>query len=401
MKKEFDFLREFGEIDEKLVENAGGEWYRKKYGVFQLYNRKIACAAIFAIICIAAMSNSRVQAAVREFTTKIGEALGFAKDLSSYTEIIDQTQTKDGISLTLKEVILDDRVLMVSVHADFGGNEGALWVNDEKTLINGQRHMPHESLESAGSDTDVFKPERDTVLVQVYEDQILPNGDVDVHLVLEGIKMTDLGDAIALPDDYEEKSTEFIYDFVITSAELKAKTTKQMLDITVLVSGEEKKNLTLKELTMNDLYCRIIAEGVTWDDDWPNQYALKLKGTDSFGNPISLEGGRFLSENEMLFATDFLGDYEAGAVIEDDEFQMSVPDKDCDYLDLQLYERKMIWEGAEEMEENLDEEEGIYGQELVEAWEAYSEDENYGWEPVGEPFRITINHAGGAADDEN
>ena len=125
MKKEFDFSREFGEIDEKLVESAGREWNRKKYNVLKLYSRKIAGVAIFAMLCIAAMSNSRVQAAVKEFTTKIGEVLGFTKDLSSYTEIIDQTQTKNGISLTLKEVILDDRVLMVSVHADFGGNEGA------------------------------------------------------------------------------------------------------------------------------------------------------------------------------------------------------------------------------------------------------------------------------------
>ena len=110
MKQEFDFLREFGEIDESLVENAGREWNRKKYGVFQLYSRKIAGVAILAMICIAAMSNSRVQAAVREFTTKIGEILGFAKDLSPYAEMIDQTQTKNGISLTLKEVILKGKM---------------------------------------------------------------------------------------------------------------------------------------------------------------------------------------------------------------------------------------------------------------------------------------------------
>ncbi len=390
MKKDFIFSKEFGEIDGELVERAGKEWDRKKQNIFRLYSRKIAGIAILALFCATAASNSRVQAAVMEFTTKIGEALGFTKDLSPYTEIIDRTQTKNGISLTLKEVILDDRVLMVSVHADFGReNEGALWVNDEKTLINGQHHMTYESMESAGSDTDTFKPERDTVLVQVYEDQILPDGDVDVHLVLEGVKLEDLGDAVALPDAYEEKTIEFIYDFVITPAELKAKTTKQKLDITVGVSGEEKKNLTLKELSMNDLYCRIIAEGVTWDDDWPNKYELKLKGTDSFGNSVSFVGGRFLSENEMLFATDFLGDYESGQTIEDDEFQMSVPDKDCDYLDLQLYERKMIWEGVEEV---LDEEEGIYAQESGEAWGTYLEEENYGWEPVGEPFRVMITH---------
>lgn len=399
MKKEFDFLREFGEIDENLVENAGREWKRKKYVVFQLYSRKIAGIAILIMICIAAMSNSKVQAAVKEFTTKIGEILGFEKDLSSYTETIEQTQTKNGISLTLKEAILDDRVLIVSVHADFGeGNEGQVWVDDAKTRINGQHHMLYESMVSEGPGMGVFKPVQDTVLGQVYEDQILPDGGVDVHLVLEGVKMADLGDAAALPDAYEEEATEFIYDFFITPAELKAKTVKQKLDVTVRASGEEKKNLTLKELTMNDLYCRIIAEGATWDDDWPNQYELKLKGTDSFGNPVSLERGRFLSENEMLFATSFMGDYEAGVAIEEDEVQMSVPDKDCDYLDLQLYERKMIWEGTEEL---LDGEEEIYGQESVGAWEAYSEEENFGWEPVGEPFRVPITHTGEVIDNEN
>ncbi len=338
-----------------------------------------------------------MQAAVKEFTTKIGEVLGFTKDLSSYTEIINQAQTKDGISLTLKEVILDDRVLMVSVHAEFGeGQEGALWVDDEKTRINGQRHTAYESMESAGHDTDIYTPERDTVLVQVYEDQILPNGDVSVHLVLEAIKLLDLGDAVALPEEYEDKGTEFAYDFVITPAELKAKTTKQKLDIAVKATGLEEKSLTLKELTINDLYCRIIAEGGKWDDDWQNQYELKLKGTDSFGNPVSLKAERFLSENELLFATDFLGDYEAGVEMEDDGFQMSVPDKECDYLDLQLYKRKTYWDGTEEI---LDEEEGVYGQESGEAWGTYPEEEDYGWEPVGEQFRITITRTGGKQDD--
>ena len=399
LKKEFDFAKEFGEIDEKLVDSAGKEWEKKKYYVFQLYSRKIASIAVLVMFCLAAAGNSRVQAAVNDFTTKIGEVLGFTKDLSSYTEIINQAQAKDGISLTLKEVILDDRVLMVSVHAEFGeGQEGALWVDDEKTRINGQQHTAYESMESAGPDTDIYTPERDTVLVQVYEDQILPNGDVSVHLVLGAIKLLDLGDAVALPEEYEDKGTEFAYDFVITPAELKAKTTKHKLDIAVGAPGLEEKKLTLKELTINDLYCRIIAEVDKGDDGWQNQYELKLKGTDSFGNPVGLRAERFLSENELLFATDFLGDYEAGEEMEDDGFQMSVPDKECGYLDLQLYKRKTDWDGTEEI---LDEEEGVYGQESGEAWGTYPEEENYGWEPVGEQFRITITRTGGTQDDGN
>ncbi len=390
MKREFDFAAAFGEIDEKLVEEAGKEWKRGKGSVFRLYSRKIACAAAAVVLCLAMAWNSSVQAAVKAFTTKIGEAFGFTKDLSSYTELIDQTQTINGISLTLKEVIVDDRVLMVSVRTDFGQDEkGALWINQEQTMINGQKHMIYESMESAGSDINVFESERDSVLALVYEEQILPEGEVTVHLVLEAQKMINTGDAYVMePNESFIGDAEFVYDFVVTPEELKAKTVRQELDITVAASGADRKDLTFRELTMNDLYCKITAEGLTWDAPWPNQYELKLKGTDSLGNPVSLDGGRFLNETEMLFVTDFFGDYEAGQVIDDKEFYLSVPDKDCEYLDLQLYERKIIWNG----EETIDEDDEYASQVLTEGAETYAGEENYGWKPVGEPIRIVIEH---------
>ena len=82
--------------------------------------------------------------------------------------------------------------------------------------------------------------------------------------------------------------------------------------------------------------------------------------------------------------------------IEDDECRPTVPDKACDYIDLQLYERKMIWDGEEDLQngeedlQNENEKDAI--QESGEAWEMYLKEENYGWKPVGEPFRITIAH---------
>ena len=70
--------------------------------------------------------NSHVQAAVKEFTTKIGELMGFSKDLSAYTEVINQVQTKNGISLTINEVILDNYSLIVSVKPDYEEKKGRL-----------------------------------------------------------------------------------------------------------------------------------------------------------------------------------------------------------------------------------------------------------------------------------
>ena len=75
---------------------------------FSLYWRIIGLSAAILFAFITVAGNSHVQAAVKEFTTKIGELMGFSKDLSAYTEVINQVQTKSGISLTINEVIMDN-----------------------------------------------------------------------------------------------------------------------------------------------------------------------------------------------------------------------------------------------------------------------------------------------------
>ena len=74
--------------------------------------------------------------------------MGFSKDLSAYTEVINQVQTKSGISLTINEVILDNYSLIVSVKPDYEEKKKEslyLWINDEKTLINGKRYQSFSS----------------------------------------------------------------------------------------------------------------------------------------------------------------------------------------------------------------------------------------------------------------
>lgn len=397
MKREFRFSEEFGKIDERLVLEAGGEWRGPKRDILRLYSRKIACVLLILLAGVAAAGNAGVQAAAREFTTRIGEILGFRKDLSAYAELLDRAQTRNGITLTLKEVIVDDRVLMVTVQrsrnaaantdsadtekdgGEAGGDFPAVWINEEKTTINGQRHLSYESLSSSGVNWNTLEEEPELVLVETYEDQVLPEGNVEVHLVLEA------GEQAPRPWEELENKAEFVYDFFITPEEAKAQTVKQTLDVTVEAGGGIRKDLILTELTMNDLYCRIKGTGVTWDDAWPNQYDLKLKGTDSFGNQVSFDCA-FLSEKELVFTTSFFGDYENTSVSAED-FRLSIPDKNCEYLKLQLYEREIEWgsEAEETGDGDVIIQEGL--PEVVSDW--YGQ-ENPGWEPVGEPFRIAI-----------
>ena len=101
MKKYLDFSQEFGKIDEELIAEAGKPWTIKRGDVFRLYRRKIGQAAAI---------------------------------LLAFITVINQVQTKNGISLTINEVILDNYSLIVSVKPDYEEKKEDslyLWIDDE------------------------------------------------------------------------------------------------------------------------------------------------------------------------------------------------------------------------------------------------------------------------------
>lgn len=384
MRQKFDFAEEFGKIDETMIAEADEPWTVKKGNIIKLYRRKILQAAAFLLIFGIAAGNSNVQAAVKKFAATISEALGFSKDLSDYTENIKQTQTKDGVSLTVNEVILDDYNLLVSLTADYGKRKDTayVWIDEEKTQINGKSYQSYGSSVlgcEMNPELDAqYGEENNKVLIQEYSNLKLPAEDVPVHLVLG------VGERQIVSENEPERVTEFVYDFNITPERIKAQTVKKELDIEIALDAGNP--VTLKELMINDLCARISVDGVKWSDPWFLQYQVKLKGEDSFGNPVSFQGLGSPNGDEMRFATSFYGDYESGTIIDEDQFQMSIPDKDCEYLDLQLYKRKMVWDDTSI--EGLDED--YVMQESLDPVQLYGEDENYGWEPVGGLIRIQI-----------
>ena len=99
LKKEFDFAEAFGNIDDRLVEEAGKEWQRTRRQAFYLYRRRIAGAAAAVVLVILMAGSPRVQAAVKGIVTKIGQIWQVEKDLSPYAEIIHKEQEKKVLPL--------------------------------------------------------------------------------------------------------------------------------------------------------------------------------------------------------------------------------------------------------------------------------------------------------------
>lgn len=66
---------------------------------------RAACAAVVVLLGLSCIFRNEVRAAIQEFSTLIGKALGLTEDLTPYAEMLNMKQTKDGISVTLKEAI--------------------------------------------------------------------------------------------------------------------------------------------------------------------------------------------------------------------------------------------------------------------------------------------------------
>ena len=372
MKKTFDFSKEFGNISDQMIEEAGKEWYPKKYPIVQFYGRKIACVLLVLILGMAAFKSPIVQATVEKITSEIGRIMGFQKDLLSYTsDIQEQSQTKNGITVILKEAIADDRILMVGL--DIDKTDGALvsWINNEKTTFDGKACLLQETTYDVG-DSGVY------TYVQRYSEDILSDGTAKVHLVVE------VGEDTGLVWDDTGSMAEFTFNFTVDGKALEAKTRIQELNKEIQAPRFPSDKLQLQELTMNDLYSAIKVSVTDWEQDTAvlDDYEYKLTGKDSFGNPVSMKLLGNWESGELEFRSDFTGDYEAGEMIAVDEFQMSVPDKDCSYLDLQLYERKIEMKPVAGQKYDEDE----WTEQVIPPAE-----ENYGWKEVGELFRIQID----------
>ena len=317
--KKFDFSKEFGNIDSKYISEAEEEWKGKKNIWTPTFWSRAAAACVIVALGSVIFSNPKVQAAMKNLTLSIEETLGFPKSIASYTEVLNTSQTDKGITVTLKEVVLDDGVLLAKVHAEktASGQEAAdpdqdaltfantqLDIDYHKTTINGQKmneyesgsYLPYseEELLNTGLDENVY----DAVL----ESRFSTDGDLgenpEVHLVLGAYRDENLG---------EDYFAEFEFDFSIPHEELMKQTVHKKLEDVSIETDEGTIKLT--DFSMNKLQSTMTAEiPEELAEKLYNNYEMILVGTDSKGNQV--------------------------------QYELLLPDIDSDGLELQLYARE-------------------------------------------------------------
>lgn len=184
--KKFDFSKGFGNIDPKYISEAEGEWKEKKNVWIASFWSKLAAACVILALISTVLSNPKVQAAIKNLALSIGETLGFQKEIEPYTEALNISQTDHGITANIKEVVLDEGVLLFRVHAEIDNTEEnekkktanissfrntGITLDMGKTTINGQKldeymnaeYSPYSVDDLLDADADSDEKEYDRV----------------------------------------------------------------------------------------------------------------------------------------------------------------------------------------------------------------------------------------------
>lgn len=185
-KDEYSFLELFGNIDEEYICQALQPWrgQKRRYIVYHM-GRKVACLAMIVILGICLVYHEQVSAAISRFTTMIAEILQISNDLTSYAEIVNTTQEKNGISITLNEVILTENSLLASVNLDDKkGYDGIGISAGENIKINGSEYICDSS--SIYQKQNLEENDNQYVVEWIYDDGVplKKKADIEIEVVV-------------------------------------------------------------------------------------------------------------------------------------------------------------------------------------------------------------------------
>ena len=392
--KKFDFSKEFGNIDPKYISESEGEWKEKKNVWIASFWSKLVAACVILALISTVLSNPKVQAAIKNLALSIGETLGFQKEIESYTEVLNMSQSNHGVTVNIKEVVLDEGVLLFRVHAKIDNSEEneqgksenissfkntGITLDMDKTTINSQKldeymngeYSPYSVDDLLDTDADRDEEEYDRVQEYRFHAPTDLGENPEVHLVLNACDY----------DEWEKSLAEFTFDFNISREKiLKQTTDKELKNISV---ETEEGTVTLKDIFLNKLQSSISADV---PEKLFQKYDVELRGTDSKGNKVRYEL-KDDAETEAIsrnwqFKTDFWRTYGTAG---DDE-RPEIPNPDSEYLELQLYLKSDdIMESS--VTETYDLDDDTYAEEEGKVYDA---SDDSAWKAVGEKMRIDI-----------
>ncbi len=369
MKEErFRFLELLGNIDDELIYLSCQPWEEKTRNIMRIHvGKAVACAVLVFVLCIAGIFHQQVEAAIHSFTTKIAELLGVSGNLTPYIEIIGDSQTREGITVTLEEVLLAENQLYVAMHVEWdesvelGQGMQAPGFNIKNPKINGEETMTVNSGIELSNPEENVESSQNVLATFVYTDDGLPHQINGIEIEAQAF----------LENNLEEEGISFFFDFLASKEELEKDTYSTAIDCEL--KSQEGVSFHLNQLQFNKIFSRISVSSDI-EQELENAVINKdyfLLGKDSEGNALKYE---------LLNKIDY-GVFESKGTL---------PSADCEWIELQLHEVEIpMSENAGNTQDTIVIQPGSEDRIEMECSEVYSVDE-LEYVPVGEKVRISL-----------
>lgn len=346
-KDEYSFLELFGNIDDEYINTALQPWrgQEKRYVVYHI-GRKVACIAIIVMLGFCLTFHSQVSAAISKFSTMIAEILQISNDLEPYTDVINTTQEKDGISITLNEVILTENSLLVSVNLNDKEEYSGVGISaGENIKINGSEYECDSS--RVYQKQTLEGKDKQYVIEWIYDDAVPLTKKADIELGIVVHKQM---------EDIEGET--FTFAFSASKEELQKNTVNLQLDQKISLNGDEA---VIKEFSINNVTSSLELES---DKFYPEEKQYYVEITDMQGDKYRYS---LVKREDKLFTFQNDGD---------------IPSLDNEWLEGQIFTLPYAYDV--ENKDSIDIE--TMGSEESEIFRVDSAE----MQPVGQKFRIKL-----------
>lgn len=258
------------ELEKKKMKKSIMQSLNKKRGksTKNYYQKRGLLVASALIVAVGVLGSENVQGAIHLLTYSIAQGLGIEKDLASYTEVLNQAITKNGATIQLNEVILnnDELILTSTIKVDekleygFAHTGTEIFINGKEAFLSG----------GGGSSRVDDYTVTDVMTYQLNEKvQKELEGNIDIKIVMKDIRT-----------DSKTYRGKWIFEFTVNGDELRGDTKEMPLDYAFKL--DEEQTVQLIKYTQND-----IGDKIYYDrGDKPISYDLELRGEDNLGNEI-------------------------------------------------------------------------------------------------------------------
>lgn len=289
---------ELNDIEKKKIKKDFNKNRKKKY-----YFKKIVAIAAALLLTVGVLSQTglgkdvyaRAESKISEISYSIGRTLGIEKDITSYSDIINQTVEDNGVQIKLLEFILDKDEFVFSTVTDTG-TQGDMTNFEYEIFINGKNVniLPI----GGGTFTTSGPLPVNTHTAEFKDTDIDIQEDLDIKIVLKDLASYTFGDS---NEDIIENSIKgkWEFEFRANSKQLAANSYSLPLDYSFNLGEQEYK---LEEFRYNPVNQKIYG---TSHDEYELSHFVKLVGYDNLGNKVEFGLHRYRhKEKEIIFKYD-------------------------------------------------------------------------------------------------